>query len=315
MNTKKLYESFLVLLSVVLLITAGFSFYKAIDLHNQKSVIIVKEEPSLTITDYKYYKFDNLSFGFIIAQVEGKYIVDPIDLDNAMTNENTRFSSFTSFLDTMRDVGYKSEQISSVDVLTNGLNDLFLVVSDPTLKEFQLMINNDIKLTFDLSKPLSDKTLFGFNENINEEPNSEEPNNETPIDDPLNGGDPSTPVDVREHDSIKLNNLVEVNLGSVLVLDGSKYVEMGYPSNTRVLVVPVTILNSGITIKSATLKLVDVDATFNAISDKLKLDTTGELNILNRKDITSGLLFFEINGAEYEISTFSYNLDFELEGE
>lgn len=310
MNTKKLYESFLVLLSVVLLVTAGFSFYKAIDLTNKNTVVVIEEKPSVTVTDYKYYKFDNLSFGFILAKVEGKHIVDAIDLKDSMTSENTRFSSFVSFFDTMRDVGYKPDQISSVDILNNGTSDLFLVVSEPNQREYQLFINNDIKLKFDLSNPISDKTLFGFTEVPNEVPD-----NENPDEDPVNEDDVSTPIDVKQHDSVKLSNLVEVNLGSVLVLDGTKYVEMGYPSNTRVLVVPVTILKPGTVIKNATLKLVGIDASFSANSEKLKLDTTDEMNILNNGDLSSGLLFFEVNGAQYEITTFAYSLDFDIEGD
>ncbi len=309
MSTKKLYEGILIFLSIVLLITAGFSFYKVIELNTKKSVVIVEEKPSVTIDEYKYYKFDNLSFGFIVATVEGKGIVDSISIEDSMTSENTRYGSFVSFLDTMRGVGYKSNHISSVNVLKNGFNELFLVVTDPNLKEYELSVNNEIKLTFDLSNPISDKTIFGFVVDPDEE--NEQPNNKPPVD----SGDPSTPIDVREHESLKLDNLVEVNLGSVFVLEGSKYVEMGYPSNTRVFVVPVTILKPGTVITSASLKLVGVDATFTAIPEKLKLETSGKLNILNNGELTSGLLFFEINGAEYEVTTFSYNLDFTIEGE
>lgn len=285
-DKRNLYPIGLAVMAVILVIALlfglwGLFFKERKPVDNPEPVEINEpiEKAQLEFKDYKVYKFDNVDYKILLTQYESD---QAINLKEIKTTENFTLDQSQSLLSSLKALGYDLHEVS-VDISEKSTGLLLIPVYDLTLESIELS-SDTIELTnttFSLTNPLEDKTLLGY---VEEEIEETDPIEEQP------------PIE-----EVKLFNEVDPNL----VLYNNEPV--GYPSNIRVFVLDVTLSEGASAITSATLHFTAHGVSVNAVSGELEVN--GKQNILNQPGQTSGVLIFELNGAQDSITDISYSVD------
>lgn len=257
----------------------------------------IEERKVLDIKDYKVYKYDNVDYRFILAQVES---TDQINLRDIQTSENFTLDQSSNLVSSLITKGYHFEDV--LDKLNEDSSGfLFIPIYDNLLTEIELLSETvDINhSTFNLSNPIEDKSLLGF---IEDEPVEEDQvENEEPVivdqEDPIIN--PETPPLA----------LQEIDSSSVYIQLDGEVVQVGFPSNIRIFTLEVSRPEGSSPITAASLTFLNDDLTFEAKEEPYLILSSSQANIVNRVDLTRGLLFFEINSANYNITNLEYSVE------
>ena len=259
----------------------------------------IDEQPVLDIKDYKVYKNDNVDYRFILVEVESN---DEINLRDLQTSENFSLDQSSNLVSSLITKGYQLNDVLN-ELTEDSKGILFIPVYDESLDEIELMsesvdINNP---TFNLSNPIEDKSQLGFVEKEEPEDNQEEEEEEPVVID--------QPDPIIDDTPVLPSALQEVDPATVYIHIDGEVVEVGYPSNIRVFTVEVSRPEGSSPIVGAAITFLHDDLTFEASDQSLLMVSTNQANILHRTDITSGLLFFEVNTAQYNITDLQYDLE------
>lgn len=256
---------------------------------------VSKEAASIKLKDYNLYEFDNVSFRFVIANLESN--VDDVNLSNFETNEQYNLSNSSNFIATLSTLGFDLSKYNLVtDKLHKGENYVLIPI---TLKDTSNLLVNSLdgsnqKFAFSLDNPNKDKMALGFKEvekNVNTTTNTENSTND-------------------KQEDVVFGKLVEVPTNKVL-FNNKPY---GYPSNVRIFIVPVTrnVEKTNRYVKSAVLKLKSSNININAGIEKVTIDGIKGENMLNNSSSNQGFLLFEINGGTIDLNNLAYDLVYEL---
>lgn len=308
MNSNKIKNGLLIgLIGVLLSISIVFivlSFKPDLfdNLFNKNnSNIIVDNKPVVTLKDYNVYEFDNVSFRFIIANIDVSG--SEVSLANYESNEQYNLANSNSFITTLTTLGYDLSKFNlATDKLNVGSNYVLIPI---TLKDTNNVIVTSLdgtnqKIAFNLNNINKDKASLGFVEKKENKPAS----NDDSKNKPNNSNDNNSGKEV------VFGKLVEIASDKVLI-NNQVY---GYPSNVRVFVISVNRDTSKVNryVKSATLKLKKSGQNISANNEKITVSGIKGENMLNNYSSNQGFLLFEINGSNIDLNDLSYDLAYDL---
>lgn len=268
------------------------------------SAITVENKPVVTLKDYNVYEFDNVSFRFIIANID--VTGSEVSLTNYESNEQYNLANSNSFITTLTTLGYDLSKYNlTTDKLKVGSNYVLIPI---TLKDTNNLIITSLdgtnqKMAFNLDNLNKDKSALGFvektenNKPVSNDNNQNKPNNE-------NQNENSSGKEV------VFGKLVEIASDKVLI-NNQVY---GYPSNVRVFVISVNRDTSKVNryVKSAVLKLKKSGQSISANNEKITVNGIKGENMLNNYSSNQGFLLFEINGSSVDLNDLSYDLAYDL---
>lgn len=234
---------------------------------------------TVTISDYHYFNFDDLEYGFILARVKissNKLIA--IDLSRMNTNEQVGLNAVDAYKTPLIDDGYRLacpgvDEIGGAEISFC----LFIPVLNPSASELVLKILFD--RAYNLSFNLLDETRRGTKAMVGID---EIPSSFTAL--------------------ITRYRVVSTRSFTVEDAEGGT-VEAPFNSQSQVFGFEVRIENQSVTttIETATLTITGV-GTFQLVNPEYKTDEEQNLLGLNTSTQQTGYLFFEITDPSLELS-------------
>lgn len=311
MNSNKIKNGLLIgLIGVLFLISIIFivlSFKPDLfdNLFNKNnSNTVVENKPVVTLKDYNVYEFDNVSFRFIIANID--VTGSEVSLTNYESNEQYNLANSNNFITTLTSLGYDLSKYNlATDKLNVGSNYVLIPI---TLKDTNNVIITSLdgtnqKMAFNLNSINKDKSALGFVEKTENKSNNDNNNNDAQK-------KPNNSNDNNSSKEVVFGKLVEISSDKVLI-NNQVY---GYPSNVRVFVIPVNRDTSKVNryVKSAVLKLKKSGQSISANNEKITVNGIKGDNMLNNYSSNQGFLLFEINGSNVDLNDLSYDLAYDL---